>query len=189
MSRRFFKTSVAIIGGIVLAGLAGCGDGVPTELTSEDLAPSFSAHAERSGLNQSLAAARAATARYQRLEAAMDAGYGPITECFVDPAGGAAMGFHYGNPDLIGDGGAIDVAEPEVLVYAPWRNGKLRLVAVEYLILEGDWTDAEAPEMLGHEFHFVEDAGVWGFHAWIWQHNPRGIFADYNPRVSCDGAD
>ncbi|HET6580207.1 MAG TPA: hypothetical protein VFG66_17955 [Gemmatimonadales bacterium] len=25
-------------------------------------------------------------------------------------------------------------------------------------------------------------------HAWVWRHNPHGMFADHNPSVSCDHA-
>ena len=185
MSRRFARFAT-VTPGVALLALTACSDGTTTQLDSAELSPSFGMHAQSTG-NRTLAAIRAATARYHRMEVATDAGYVPITPCVALPSGEAAMGFHYGNPGLIEDGGVIDIATPEALVYAPWRDGELRLVAVEYLILEGDWTEEAAPEMLGHEFHFVEDAGVWGFHAWIWQHNPDGVFADFNPRMSCDG--
>jgi hypothetical protein len=25
----------------------------------------------------------------------------------------------------------------------------------------------------------------WELHAWVWRHNPNGLFDDWNPRVSC----
>lgn len=187
MFRSPFSTFAAFTGGVAMLGLAACGDGVPTEPAAGELSPSFAAHAERTEVNRGLAAARAGTAEFQRLEAAMDAGYGPITACVAHPEGQGAMGFHYGNPALIGDEGALDVSQPEVLVYAPWRNGELRLVAVEWIV--PGTGDEDPPELLGHHFHYVEDAEVWGLHAWIWQHNPDGVFADFNPRVSCDTED
>ena len=27
--------------------------------------------------------------------------------------------------------------------------------------------------------------GVYELHAWLWQHNPAGMFEDFNPRVTC----
>lgn len=182
MSRRLFST----FGAVTVVCLTACVDGTPAELASDELSPSFAAHAERTALNQALATARAATAEYHRLEVATDAGYVPITPCVAHPLGEGAMGFHYGNPALIEDGGVVDVARPETLVYAPWRGGELRLAAVEWIILGDDWTEPDPPEMLGHEFHFVEEEGLWGLHAWIWQHNPDGMFAGFNPRISCD---
>ena len=29
---------------------------------------------------------------------------------------------------------------------------------------------------------------LWALHVWIWEDNPSGIFADWNPRVTCDYA-
>jgi hypothetical protein len=26
---------------------------------------------------------------------------------------------------------------------------------------------------------------VWALHVWVWKHNPSGMFADWNPQVSC----
>jgi hypothetical protein len=58
-----------------------------------------------------LAAVRAATARYHRLDAALDAGYVDLSLCFDH------MGEHYGQPASIVDG-VLEATEPEALVYA-----------------------------------------------------------------------
>lgn len=182
MSRRFFSALLLTAGGACLLALAGCGDADPLGPSADGPAPAFSAHAQRSQLNMDLAAARAATARFHRLDAATDAGYEILTECLALPDGSAAMGYHYGNLDLFDE--TLEVDSPEALVYAPWPNGELRLVAVEWIVPLP--LSAEPPELMGHEFHANEEAGVWGLHAWVWQHNPDGMFADFNPRVSCD---
>jgi hypothetical protein len=93
-------------------------------------------------LQDELAQVRAATARFHDLDAALKAGYELgwvngsgvriITGCISHPTAGA-MGYHYFHPDLMDDL-AVDPLEPEVLVYAPGENGKLRLVAVEYVV-------------------------------------------------------
>ena len=30
---------------------------------------------------------------------------------------------------------------------------------------------------------FFQARTAWLLHAWIWAHNPRGVFTEYNPRV------
>jgi hypothetical protein len=93
------------------------------------------------------------------------------------------MGFHYGNPDLIDD--TPQQFKPELLVYEPQKNGRLRLVAVEYIVPFDAWTSEEPPSLHGIAFHRNEAFGLWVLHAWIWKYNPDGIFADWNPRASC----
>lgn len=131
-----------------------------------------------------VAAARAGTARYHRVEEALAAGYVPASPCVsAGPLGG--MGFHYVNAALVD--GTYDPAQPEALLYEPMENGKLRLVAVEYLFV-GD----EAPES-GVEGVFTPNqipGTPWDFdmHAWIWTNNPSGMFRPFNPNVSCEFA-
>ena len=133
-----------------------------------------------------LAALRSATAAFHRLERAAEAGWSDeITGCLSSPDG--AMGYHYMNFGELLDGGTVDPLRPEALVYAPDATGAPRLVAVEYVILESDLpATAPAPELFGQPFHFNPAFGVWALHAWVWKHNPAGMFADWNPRVSCD---
>ena len=89
-----------------------------------------------------LSSARAGTAAFHRLAAATAAGYGgPLVDvngisCIDDPAGG--MGVHYVRGDLVGDG-EVSAATPEALVYEPQANGRMRLVAVEYVVLKSAW--------------------------------------------------
>lgn len=84
------------------------------------------------------------------------------------------------------------MAKPETLVYAP-ENGKLRLAAVEYLVLKPAWDakHASPPSLFGHRFNVTPAGNRFGLpafyslHAWIWKHNPAGTFAMWNPAVSC----
>ena len=40
--------------------------------------------------------------------------------------------------------------------------------------------------VLGMQMHILVPAvGFWLKHAWIWKHNPAGMFADFNPEVTC----
>jgi hypothetical protein len=153
--------------------------------------------AHSSGLEDELAKVRRATARFHRVEEAIAAGYELgwvngsgnriITGCVSHPTAGA-MGYHYFHPRLMADL-AVDAPEPEALVYAPSADGELKLVAVEW-IARGANTNppgvSEPPSVLGMQMHILVPAvGFYIKHAWLWRKNPAGMFADWNPRVSC----
>ncbi|MEP7335237.1 MAG: hypothetical protein ABI717_05590 [Actinomycetota bacterium] len=143
-------------------------------------------------VNSELAAVRQATAKYHQVGNALAAGYVADPFCVESPAGG--MGFHYVNPALVMDP-AIDPLRPEALLYAPSGNG-LRLVAVEWLQFSNVFFPAPAPtapkqSLFGREFdgwmpgHSPVMPWHAELHAWIWQANPVGIFASWNPNVGC----
>jgi hypothetical protein len=137
-----------------------------------------------------LAGIRQATTNFQNLQSAQDAGYSvlvthPTTgeECLWHENEGG-MGVHYLNPDLFD--GEVDGDAPEVMIYANDASGKLRLVAVEYVIPFTIRSDEEPPPVLfGQEFKRNYTFNLWALHAWAWKDNPSGAFADYNPEVSC----
>lgn len=130
---------------------------------------------------------RAATARYHTLSQALDAGYVPFSidpsnpnepTCFDSAAGG--MGVHYvRNIDA-----TLDAADPEALVYEIDADGKLKVVAVEYIIPASFVDPTNPPELFGHELHAHSFLPVWVLHVWVWEANPDGIFADFNPNVA-----
>ena len=153
--------------------------------------------------------ARSATAKYHSLTVAQKAGYSILADtagitCIADPQMGGAMGVHYVKSDLVKDP-AIAATEPEALVYAPDRHGRLRLAALEYVVIKANWDanqvppasyvgsrDAQAPPMLfGHTFNFTDAPNRYGLppfyslHAWIWKQNPAGTFQMWNPSVHC----
>src|SRR5689334_22100793 len=68
---------------------------------------------------------RDATLQYIDVNAATHAKYGPAFGCVSGPDHGA-MGVHYINGSLVGDG-ELDATRPEALIYEPWEGG-LRLV-------------------------------------------------------------
>jgi hypothetical protein len=134
---------------------------------------------------------RQATRAYLDVNAALAAGYSSAGSCVSGPEFGA-MGVHFANPTLLGDA-ELDAAQPEILVYEQ-RNGRLRLLAVEYVVLAEQW-DAKKigpPVLNGQHFHYVGAPNRYGspafyeLHVWAWKHNPGGMFADWNPNVSCD---
>jgi hypothetical protein len=143
---------------------------------------------------EDLSTARAATAQFHEVGTATAAGYGEFRDAAliacIETPGVGVMGIHYVNGGLVGDG-AINAATPEALVYQPLANGKLRLVAVEYIVFYSMWAGASKPSLFGQEFKLIGTPNRYGIpafyelHAWVWQHNPSGIFKDWNPSGSC----
>lgn len=160
---------------------------VAPELLSEPGPTQFSHAKLDADVARDLAALRRATAAFHDFSVASAAQWSaPITGCMSGGAAGA-MGFHYGNVGLID--GVAEVERPELLLYEPTRNGKLRLVGVEYIIPYAFHSrDAAPPVLMGQEFVQVDHFGLWGLHAWVWAENPAGMFAPWNPRVSCEFA-
>ena len=124
---------------------------------------------------QQLAQVRAATAQYHDVSQALADGYAQASGCVP------GMGFHYVRSIAAGQSD-LNTTVPNVLVYAPRPDGSLRLVAVEY----ASWSPASlfdtafaSPGGGGPPFHTL--------HAWVWQANPDGIFAPFNPNILCPG--
>lgn len=169
--------------------LAACTDRTVTESAARQLKAHSLAAAQRglgSDVEKDLATLRRVTAPFHDFDTAVHAGWkAQITPCMTDPAGTGGMGFHYGNTDLFD--GVARVDKPELLLYEPGENGRLRLVAVEYIIpYTFHARDAEPPILFGQEFQRNDTFQLWGLHAWVWEDNPNGIFANWNPRVTCE---
>jgi hypothetical protein len=176
-----------LLAGIVL--LVGCsGESITTEDTAHLQLQATVSPAFGTDVNKDLAALRRVTAQFQDFDNATAAGWSArITPCMTDPGGTGGMGFHYGNTALID--GSVSVEGPELLLYEPEQNGRLRLVAVEYII---PYTlhsrSATPPVLFGQEFKQNDTFQLWGLHAWVWRENPSGVFANWNPRVTCENA-
>lgn len=175
------------------------------------LAPTAGADRARLRLDRDLQAVKAATARYHSLQQAQSAGYSTEHEpCVQSPLG--AMGIHAVNQALVMDP-AIDPLRPEIVLYLPDRNGNLKMIGLEYFQVAlvntpsgprpwfGLPGDPEAPPPGG----FVNPAPVlfgqtfdgpmsghnpmmpWHYdlHVWLWADNPSGMFAMFNPTLTC----
>jgi hypothetical protein len=142
-----------------------------------------------------LARVRQATAKYHDVNVAIADGYIPTEDCDEIPGVGG-MGFHYVKPALIMDS-AVDLTTPEILMYAEAGQG-LRLVGVEYFVGVGA-PDAPVPDsappapiLFGRPFdgpmpgHIPGMPPHYDLHVWVWQPNPEGIFAAWNPNVGCE---
>jgi len=163
------------------------------------LAPDGAAAVEARAANASaasqIAQLRRLVAPFHDFQTASDAGWSsPITTCLVagdlpSTPGSGAMGFHFGNVAFIQDGGVVDLLQPELLLYEPEKNGKLRFVGVEYIVPFTDHpASAAPPTLLGQPFAQVPEFGVWGLHIYVGRENASGIFAPWNPKVSCANA-
>jgi hypothetical protein len=136
-------------------------------------------------------AVRKAIEPYPSVEEAKAAGYAPMFGCVSGPKEGA-MGTHYMNGSLVGDG-ELAADQPEALLYA-MNDGKLQLLGVEYLVLADAW-DAHhngPPTLMGQLCNYVGSPNRYGnppfyeLHVWAAKDNPNGMFADWNPTVTCD---
>jgi hypothetical protein len=183
----------------VTVATAGCsGQNVPTEPSAlsshSELGHGHGAAASDPSPNAAseLAAVRAVTAKYHDVSAALADGYqlgyrGVVTGCISHPTAGA-MGYHYFNWAKMDDPAIVE-GDPEVLVYHRADDGTLVLGAVEWVVHKPLWEQAgnsEPPVVFGQALHVLNPVLNWYItHAWIWKHNPAGMFADWNPAVSC----
>jgi hypothetical protein len=144
-----------------------------------------------------LAQVRNATAAYHDIAAAKADGFSELHDAAdiacIAKAGAGGMGVHYVLGSRVGDP-AIRADEPELVIYAPGKDGKKHLAAVEYVVIADAWANAghnAAPALFGRTFTLVNSPNRYGLpaffelHAWIWDTNKAGMFADYNPDVVC----
>jgi hypothetical protein len=163
------------------------------------------------GLGPELAAVRRATAAFHEVERAIAAGYADPRGGHCDQSAAGVMGIHSANPALI-QSQALDPTQPEVLLYLPTEGGGVRLIGVEYLqpvLLRNPDTGVVAPwfaqvpwpsnyivvtptpQLFGQTFQGPMPGHVpgmpwhWDLHVWVWPNNPSGMFAQWNPALSC----
>lgn len=139
---------------------------------------------------------RAATAQYHSLAAAKAAGWNTLfadvngLTCIVDtdtPSMGG-MGYHWINGANIG---STDPTKPAALIYQSSPTGGSQLVGMEYLVPDPNG-DVAQPFLGDQPFmftpagnRFLGDTAFWSLHVWAWDHNPSGLYAMWNPRVTC----
>jgi len=159
---------------------AGCDS--PAAVQPEDGAAFNRSVHSRTAQDELLEAVRQATARFHSTTQALKAGYQADTHC-VEVPGLGGMGYHWPNFALVDP--VFDPLQPEVLLYAPKRNGQLELVAVEYIVID---VGQPRPSFGGHLFDIggtPVPVPHWSLHVWLYEDNPNGIFTAFNPNVSC----
>ena len=127
----------------------------------------------------------------------------------ISSATDGGMGYHYTRGNNLADD-AVSLLDPEFLVYAPTNappqdgEARRRLAAFDYFIpYSTKWPGPEDPSFerapTTHDFPSMTDLplvkfapsrfGGWMFHIWLWEHNPGGMFANWNTSVSlCAGS-
>jgi len=143
-------------------------------------------------LNALVQIVRGATERFRDPVAAEAEGYRLMFGC-VSGGDFGAMGLHFVNGELVGDD-VLDPARPEIVIYEPMPDGRLRLVGADFLVLKEVWDAAHPapPQLMGQLLHLFEAPNRFGLpafytlHVWAWKHNPNGTFVNWHPHVSCD---
>jgi len=135
---------------------------------------------------------RDSTERFQNVKAAEHEGYYLKFGCVSGDDFGA-MGLHYVNDALVGEG-IVDATRPQIVLYEAQRNGRLKLTGADYLVLAEAW-DAKhpgvPPQLMGQIFHYFPSPNRFGLpafytlHVWAWKENPKGAFVNWHPNVSC----
>ncbi len=136
---------------------------------------------------------REVTERFKDVEVAKAEKYELAFGCVSGPDYGA-MGMHFVNFPLVLDG-VLDPTRPEIVIYEPLPNGRLRLIGADYLVLADAWhaTHSSPPELGGQLLHFFEAPNRFGLppfytlHVWAWKENPTGAFVNWHANVSCEG--
>jgi hypothetical protein len=139
-----------------------------------------------------VATVREATERFKNVAAAEAEGYGLQFGCVTGPDAGA-MGLHYVNFPLVLDG-ELDPTKPEIVIYEPVGNGKVKMIGADFLVLADAWhaTHTAPPELMGQLLHYFEAPNRFGLppfytlHVWAWKENPTGMFVNWHSNVTCD---
>lgn len=136
---------------------------------------------------------RHATEQYLEISTAMAQNFVQATPCVSGPDAGA-MGVHFVRMDRVSKL-VLDATQPQALIYEPMPDGAMRLVGVEYIVLDQNWSAANppgtAPSLQGNLLNYVAYPNryalpaFWEIHVWAWQHNPKGSYADWNTQVTC----
>jgi hypothetical protein len=151
-------------------------------VTQADNSKATSGEVEKKLETELLKDVRNATALYHSTTQAINAGYQPDDHCVSAPGLGG-MGYHWVNPSLVNP--IFEPLKPEVVLYATGPGGNLRLVAVEYIVINVGQT---APKF-GNQPFVVGGTPVpvphWSLHVWLYENNPSGMFTPFNPNISC----
>jgi hypothetical protein len=136
---------------------------------------------------------RAATARFIDINQAFHAGFVTGTPCVSGPDAGA-MGVHLVMGSRIASL-VLDPTQPQALIYEPNADGTMRLVGVEFIVLDSVWVlnnpNGGVPALDGNLMNYVGAPNRYGLpafyelHVWAWQNNPKGSYADWNTQVTC----
>jgi hypothetical protein len=134
---------------------------------------------------------RQSTARFKDVSVAEAEGYSLQFGCVSGPDSGA-MGLHFVNGAIVASG-VLDATRPQIVIYEPQPDGRLKLIGADYLLIASAWDASHSgpPELMGQLFHYFETPNRFGLpafytlHVWAWKDNPNGAFVNWHPNVSC----
>ena len=146
---------------------------------------------------------------YKSVAYATSHGYVQGSACEAHPTLGT-MGYHYVSPQLLGLTAPVNgrvngtgiytgVTPPAILLYIPDGQGGLELAGIELLVFAAAWdaANSQPPTYRGRAFNYMADNPntpqdeAHGFmphydlHIWLFDHNPSGLYAQWNPSISC----
>ncbi len=208
MKIRHWPIGFLVLTGAAAGVLAACNEQAPS-LAAPAVAGvkvDASPTAANPQLARQLSELKKSTAKYHDLDAAMEDYPGLVViegltspdGCVSDATAGG-MGYHYAG--AVGLDDEVDYRTPELLVYAPVEGGpredsqgnpRARLAAFDYFIPYSDtWPEggtAPTSEDMGLAIDppiaFAPSRfGGWMFHIWLWEHNPDGMFSNWNSAV------
>ena len=164
--------------------------------------PAATAVAQPASLSPELQTLKQSLEKYQDPYVAVRDGYFSTVGCVEYPKAGGhgrvpyppgGMGVHFLNPALIGP--TVDPQRPQLLLYEPTADGKLRLIAAEWFVPLATGIK-ERPQLFGrafdgpmegHEPLLPQSLHHYDLHVWLWKENPEGLFSPTNPGVKCLG--
>ena len=167
--------------------VASCQKDVQSEtenvLSKTELSQPTSAELSKMKKTDLLKAVRQATSRFHSTTQAKKHHYTPGVECVSAPGLGG-MGYHWVNGGLVD--ATFDPLKPEAILYAKGPGGNLRLIAVEYIVLDM----GQPRPSFGSQLFDIGGTPLplphYSLHVWLYEPNPAGIFTPFNPNVSCN---
>ncbi len=135
---------------------------------------------------------RHTTEQYLEISTALADQFVAATPCVSGPDAGA-MGVHFIRLDRLNKL-VLDAKQPQALIYEPMADGNMRLVGVEFIVLDANWSAAHpgtVPALEGNLLNYVGAPNryglpaFWEMHVWAWEQNPKGSYADWNTHVTC----
>lgn len=165
---------------LLLLIITGCKKEIRDEAAAPDVSSAVAK--EKTTDSELLKSVKQATSRFHSTVQAVNAGYVPDDHCVSVPGRGG-MGYHWANPSLIDP--VYDPLKPEAVLYASGPEGKLRIVALEYIVINV----GQPRPMFGSRPFDIGGTPVqaphWSLHVWLYQDNPNGMFTPFNPTVTC----
>jgi hypothetical protein len=186
-----FRSSV--MGAIALMSVWSTGAFAQTSHSHTTATPTEQSEEQKDKQTVLIKMVRDATERFKDVTEAEREGYVLSFGCVSGPDQGA-MGLHFINGDLVGKG-VIDATKPQIILYEPTADGRLKLTGADFLVDAQQWdsdkTHTGPPELMGQLFHYFEAPNRFGLkpfytlHVWAWKDNANGAFVNWHPNVAC----